>query len=427
MQIKDLWYYITSNFLLFDYYEEYVNIFKLYGITILDSTLAPDIEGDSRLGFVDRVSNIRPETLEDFDLYVIMRYVPLKDIESAVLKSKRRFIPFDDESKKYLETIIPNVPKLISLNRLMYGELFWKIIYIISHLKYDKNLISSIVAELKNYVDLHDVAINWNRIAILFQSVINQNRDFTEDDNELLNTLSDFLEFVMESFKSMTLDGSRVKQNVQNVLYTGIRLHNKIQKKEFSSKSLSNILQAEYIETLAIIYPLLDDDYKKEIKKLASLHQWEVGDNNFYNVYLLVQNKVISIDEELEKSILSYLHGLEDDRKTTFPGKYEQALQYITNLYTGDFLKDKSAFEVFIQQSGDDFLKFVIAPQNFDGDSFKLEWLKYLSKGFLDKLNSNESLVKTIRRKVTKEYSDGCLDDTIMNIYFEFFSCDKIS
>ena len=142
---------------------------------------------------------------------------------------------------------------------------------------------------------------------------------------------------------------------------------------------------------------------------------------------MLVQNKVISIDEELEKSILSYLHGLEDDRKNTFPSKYEQALQYITNLYTGDFLKDKSAFEVFIQHSGDDFWKFVIDPQNFDSDSFKLEWLKYLSKGFLDKLSSNESLVKIIRRKVTKEYSDGCLDDTIMNIYFEFFACNKIS
>ena len=427
MQVKDLWYYITSNFLLFDCYEECVSIFELYGRIILESTLAPDIEGDNRFGFMNRVTNIRPETLEDFDLYLIMRYVPLKDIESAVLKSKRRFIPFDDKNKNYLKIIIPNISKLISLDRLMYGELFWKNIYIISHLEYDKNLISSIVAELKNYVGLHDVAINWNRIAILFQSVINQKRDFTEDDNELSNTLSDFLEFVMESFESMTSDGNRVKQNVQSVLYTGIRLHNEIQKKEFSSKSLSHILQAEYIETLAIIYPLLDDDYKKEIEKIASLHQWTVDKDNFHDIYLLVQNKIIPIDEKLEKSILNYLDCLEDDRKTTFPGKYEQALQYITNLYTGDFLKDKSAFEAFIQQSGDDFWKFVIEPQKFDNDSFKLEWLKYLSKGFLNELRSNESLVKTIRSKVTKEYSDGCLNDTIMNIYFEFFSCDKIS
>ena len=427
MQIKDLWYYITSNFLLFDSYEECINIFELYGRIILESILAPDIEGDNRFGFMNRVTNIRPETLENFDLYIITRYVPLKDIESIVLKSKRRFIPFDAKGKKYLETIIPNIPKLISLDRLMYGELFWEIIYVISHLEYDKNLISSIVAELKNYVDLHDVAINWNRIAILFQSVINQKRDFTEDDNELSNTLFDFLVFVTERFESITSDGNRVKQNVQNVLYTGIRLHNKIQKKDFSSKGLSHILRAEYIETLAIIYPLLDEDYKKEIKKISRNRKWEVDDNNFYDIYLLVQNKVIISDEELEKSILNYLHGLEDDRKTTFPGKYERALQYVTNLYTGDLLKNKSEFEAFIHQSGDDFWKFVIAPQNFDSDSFKLEWLKYLSRGFLDKLSSNESFVKNIRCKVTKEYLDGCLDDIIMNTYFEFFSCDKIS
>lgn len=427
MQIKDLWYYITSNFLLFEYYEEYVSIFEIYGRIILESTLTPDIEGDSRFGFMERVSNVRPDTLEVFDLYVIIRYVSLKDVESVVLKSKRRFIPFDATSKKYFETIIPNIQELTSLDRLMYGDLFWKIICIISHLEYDKNLISSVITELKNYVDLRDVAINWNRIAILFQSVINQKRDFTEDDNELSNKLSDFLKVVMESFEAMTSDGNRVKQNVQNVLYTGIRLHNEIQKRKFSSKFLSHILRTEYIETLAIIYPLLDEYYKKEVEKLVSHHQWEVNDNNFYNIYLLVQNEVISHDEELEKNILNYLHHLEDDRKTTFPSKYERALQYVTNLYTGDLLKNKSEFEAFIHQSGDDFWKFVIAPQNFDGDNFKLEWLKYLSKGFLDKLSSNESLVKIIRRKVTKEYLDGCLDDTLMNIYFEFFSCDKIS
>ena len=246
MQVKDLWYYITSNFLLFDSHEECVSILELYGRILLESTLAPDIEGDNRFGFMNRVTNIRPETLEDFDLYVIMRYVPLKDIESAVLKSKRRFIPFNDENKKYLKIIIPNVSKLVSLDRLMYGELFWKIMYIISHLEYDKNLISSIVAELKNYGDLHDVAINWNRIAVLFQSVINQKRDFNEDDNELSNTLYDFLEIVMETFESMTSDGNRVKQNFQSVLYTGIRLHNEIRKKEFSSKGLSHILRTEY-------------------------------------------------------------------------------------------------------------------------------------------------------------------------------------
>lgn len=424
LQVQDLWYYVTGNFLLFDRYDECADIFKVYGKNILESVMSPDIESDRRFSFMDGISNIRPESLKNFDLYVVTRYLPMKDIESVVLKSKRKFIPFDSKGIKYLKTIIPN---LKFWDRFVYGELFWKIVYIVSHIELDKDLISIVVKELESHEKYHspyDVAMNWNRIAALFQSVTSQDVDFPEGNEELSVTLTNFLKFVLKNFKSITSEGRRGKRNIQSVLYTGIKLHNEIQGEKFSDDEIRNMACAEHLETLAIIYPLLEDDCQSKIEEVVKSNHWEVNNDSFYKIYLLAQNKIISIDDELEKNILTYINNLEDDRKTTSPSRYELALQCITNLYTGGLLRTEENFVPFIRKSGDEFWKFIINVQNFDMSNFQLDWINYFSKGFLGELQKNKAVVQSIRQQVTKKYLDGWIDDNIMRRYFEFFSCD---
>ena len=424
LQVRDLWHYIIGNFLLFDRYDDCANIFEVYGRNILESVMSPDIESDRRFNFMEGISNIRPESLKIFDLYVVTRYLPMKDIESVVLKSKRKFIPFDSKGIEYLKTIIPN---LKFWDRFVYGELFWKIVYIVSHIELDKDLISIVIEELESHEKYHspyDVAMNWNRIATLFQSVISQDVDFPEGNEELSVTLKNFLEFVLKNFKSITSEGRRGKQNIQSVLYTGIKLHNEIQGEKFSDDEIKKMVCAEHLETLAIIYPLLDDDCQSKIEEVVRSNHWEVNNDSFYNIYLLAQNKIISIDDELEKNILTYINNLEDDRKTTSPSRYELALQCVTNLYTGGLLRNGGNFVPFIQKSGDEFWKFIIDVQNFDMSNFQLNWLNYFSKGFLGELQKDKAVVQTIRQQVTKKYLDGWIDDNIMRRYFEFFSCD---
>lgn len=72
----------------------------------------------------------------------------------------------------------------------------------------------------------------------------------------------------------------------------------------------------------------------------------------------MVQNNILTINDELERKILDYVGNLKDDRQTiilTPYSKYDQAFQFVTNLYTGGSLKDKESFSNFIKQSGDDF------------------------------------------------------------------------
>ena len=423
-QVKDLWLYITGNSLLVDRYEECADVFKVYGKTILESVMSPDIISDNRFGFMGGVSNVRPESLQIFDLYLVTRYLPLKDIESILLKSKRKVIPFDSEGKKYLGTIIPN---LKAWDKFIYGDLFWKTVYIVSHIEFDKDLISAVVNELESHEKYHspyDVAVNWNRIAILFQSVISQDVDLSEGNENLSAILTKFLKFVLKNFNVLISEGRRGKQNVQSVLYTGIKLHNKIQGEKFSDDEVENMECVEHIDTLAIIYPLLDNACQSEIEEFVKSNHWEVNSDSFYKIYLLAQNKIISIDDGLEKNILTYVNNLEDDRKKISPSKYEQALQCVANLYTGGLLQNEEKFSPFIKKSGDKFWEFIVDVQRFDMNNFQLNWINYFSKGFLSELQKNKAIVDAIRQQVRKKYLDGCLDDNIMRRYFEFFSCD---
>ena len=167
---------------------------------------------------------------------------------------------------------------------------------------------------------------------------------------------------------------------------------------------------------------MLSIEYKEKIEHIAKNHQWEIDDDNLYSLYLLAHNKIISIDDELEKRILDYISTLEDDRKNTTNSKYERALLYITNLYTDNLFKTTDIFSNFIKQSGDDFYSFIIDTKNFDYNKFELNWLKYCSSKFLDELRQDEKIVLMIRQKVKEQYIEGHLEDTLMQIYFKHFA-----
>lgn len=107
-QIEDLWYYTTSNFLMLDRCQEYSIIFAIYGRSILESVLRPDIKEERFFDETRMSSNIRLESLDYFDLYFILQYLSLKDIKNIVYKRGRKFIPVNFESKIYLSKIVSN-------------------------------------------------------------------------------------------------------------------------------------------------------------------------------------------------------------------------------------------------------------------------------------------------------------------------------
>lgn len=137
----------------------------------------------------------------------------------------------------------------------------------------------------------------------------------------------------------------------------------------------------------------------------------------------MAQNNILAINDELERKILDYVVNLKDDgKKAIYDSKYNQALQCVTNLYIGGYLKDKESFSNFIKQSGDDFLEFIINTQNFDYNKFKLDWLKYVSSKFLYELRDNEKILTVIRKQIQENYREGYVDEEIMRIFWEYFA-----
>ena len=385
----------------------------------MESTLSPDIKGEKSLGIIKNPSNIRPETLDNFDLYLIIRYLSLKEIKNIVFKKQRKFIPIDTESKNYLSKVASNCKEFDSLK---HSELFWKIIYIISHIEFNESLILKIISELINYTNIIDISFNGNIISDFFQSIEEQANIFSNVNGRFSTELCNYLDCILKNTEKIISEIKPSEKKLQNILYTGINLYKKITKIDFSSSEIENILNIKYIDILSIIYHMLSIEYKEKIEHIAKNHQWEIDDDNLYSLYLLAHNKIIPIDDELEKRILDYISTLEDDRKNTTNSKYERALLYITNLYTDNLFKTTDIFSNFIKQSGDDFYSFIIDTKNFDYNKFELNWLKYCSSKFLDELRQNKKILLMIRQKVKEQYIEGHLEDTLMQIYFKHFA-----
>lgn len=231
-----------------------------------------------------------------------------------------------------------------------------------------------------------------------------------------------YLEYLLTNAEKIVSYGKGAEINFQAILFNSISLHNEINKIAFSSEKLNFIMNLKYIDTLANIYPLVDAKIQETIKNIALDHNLDLNSDNFYHIYLLLQNNIIDINDELEKNILDYVTNLEDDRKTKHPSKYETALRCITNLYIVNLFKNKATFSNFIKQNGDDFLAFIISPNNFDYDKFHLRWLKYLPSSFLNELRQNNELLKLIRQKVSQKFQEGYVDEKIMKIFFEYFA-----
>lgn len=432
-QIKDLWYYTTSNFLMLDHCQEYSIIFAIYGRSILESVLRQDIKTERFFDETRMPSNIRPDSLDYFDLYLILNYLTLKDIKSIVYKRGRKFIPVNSEGKIYLSKIVSNCKYLrpyqetVSLiqghSSMTYEKLFWKIVYIVSYMEFDEFLVAGIISELENESYLEDIFRTGHQIAVLFQSVAKQSPVISNDNGVLVTTLSHYLEYMISNAEQISTDSKRSERNLQEILYTGISFYNKISGSKFSSSKLDTIMNIKYINTLAIIYPLVGEETKQKIENIAQNRQWEIDDNSFDSIYLLAQNNILTINDELEKKLLDYVVNFKYDRKKAiYDSKYNQALQYVTNLYTGGYLKDKESFSKFIKQSGNDFWEFIIDTQNFDYNKFKLDWLKDVSPKFLDELRNNEKILSVIRKKIQEKYLEGYVDEDIMRMFWEYFA-----
>lgn len=417
-QIEDLWYYITCNFLLFDLYEECSGIFNIYGRKILESVLAPDINDTDY--FEVTALSVRPTELEDFDLFVVLRYVELKDIEQVVSESGNNLIPIDSRGKEYLRQVLPNCKKCKDLRLMLHSDLFWKILYIACHIELDAAFILDIITELRHFMTCTNICMYGDSICRFIRYVIQQNRMLSESDEFLLE-LHRYLELVLENIQSLKNENSKTWINTMNIVYLGISLYKK-RKDIFVSNKMSNILMDDtYLDLSAYLYPILDEKNQVIVKNVAQQRKWE-NNIDVWLLSLLVRNGVIELNEDIENILLDYVKCLKDDRKTNMPSKYELALQEIINLYILNLLKRKDEFASFIRKSEDPLLIWAIEPDNFDYDKFDLNWLSRCSESFLRALQNNEHMVSMIRKKFRETYVSSPTTEKLTMIYFKYFA-----
>lgn len=414
-EIKDIWQYVNSNYLLIERYKEYVEIFRIYGKQILESSLAPDMPNEDSLGLSRSPGSIRPKEISVFSLHVILQYLPLVEIKKAVLELGNKQIPIGDDGKDYLTQIIPNLSKT---DNRKYGELFYKILYISSHIELTSGFISLVIKALKPFA-YPDIRRYGNEIANFFYHVEQYCPDITDSD-EIAKDLHQFLEGILSKYDFIH-DDKTAKPNVCNILYTGISLYKKIHG-SFESTVLLQRMNDTYIEILGYIYPLLQESEQSSIRKLISDKKWDINGVNIHIIGILLKNKAMTLDDALEDDLLNYVSNLKDDRETTAPSRYEIGIEETAILYAEDCLKQKDKFFSVIKKSGVSFAEWIADTQNFDYDNFDFKWLEYCSPGFLTQLKENERAVQSIRKQAKEIYLKGFVNHRFIKIYFEYFA-----
>ena len=417
-KLKDIWWYINSNYLLLDRYREYMDIFNIYGKQILESSLAPnmsDEDANDALGLSRCLGSVRPKVISAFSLYVIIQYMPLNEIKKVVLKSGNKTIPIGDDGRDYLLKIIPNIAKI---EKYKYEELFWKILYISYHMELTENLILSIVKILKNFV-WPNIRHYSYEISGFFYYVEQYYTDIPCS-NELSDNLHQFLEGILSDLIITNTDRDIMK-NVCAILNTGLSLYKKTYG-IFDSPVLSQLMTNDYIEIMGCIYPFLGKSQQDSIREIASRGKWDVNTANISIIRLLLRNKVITMDESLEHDILNYVNSLDDDRTTTKPSKYEIGIQEVACLYVEDLLKHKEVFSDIVKQSGVTIAEWIVDTEKFDYDKFDSEWLEYCSQEFLINLKKNKRAVQCIRRQAKEKYLKGFVNSSFIRIYFKYFA-----
>lgn len=420
-QLKDIWWYINSNYLLLDRYREYIDIFHIYGKQILESALAPnmsDEDDNDVFGLSRSLGSVRPKVISVFSLYVIIQYMPLNEIKKVVFNSGNKTIPIGDNGRDYLLKIIPNIAKM---EKNKNEELFWKILYISYHTELTESLILSIVKTLKNFVwpNIRRYSHEISGFFYYAEQYYEEKNDIANSD-ELLDILHQFIEDILSDLNITNTDRTIMK-NICGILYASLSLYKKLYG-VFDSPVLSNLMTNDYAEIMGYIYPLLGKPKQKSVRKIVSRKKWDMNTVNIGIVRTFLRNKVITIDESLEHNILNYISNLDDDRTTTKPSKYEMGIQEVACLYVEDSLKHKESFYGIIKESGVAFAEWLIDTENFDYDKFDPEWLDCCSQNFLINLKKNKRAVQCIRRQAKEKYLKGFVNDSFIRIYFKYFA-----
>ncbi|MCD5461900.1 SIR2 family protein [Lactobacillus delbrueckii subsp. bulgaricus] len=408
--IKDFFYYEFYNNILLDHYKENTAIFHMYMRTILSAVATP-----TRASNIHGISsyNITPESLEWFDIFIMLRFTSdPQELRKILDQYDLASIKIDEEARKYLYNIIPNlVTDNKQGNRIYSKNLFWQLICLCGYIKIDQEVFESLLVGIDKLTDFKVFDRHWREIDCLLIAA-NQESLLSKKTKEIIkNILKKDLEQIAKEN-----DPSSHEKLTQQLLECSDKVDI-----SFTSE-IKALIDNKKINIVVDVYQFCSKKIQKIIREAPEISDL-VPTPTEYAMYLkMVQNNIIKMKKADNDKIISWLNKQQEDKKYVNDEEENVTLAYCNLiLINPQAVKDKEKIVEVIKKSSSEISKWVIDVDGFDYSSFNLNWLLGCSGGLLKVLARKPIVRKNVAQEVKKQFLNRTLDEPILKIYMKYF------
>lgn len=416
--IEEFFRYETANYLLLNKTRQTISVYQLYIRSILLSISLPDMkdknENDSLLSEILSSQNIHADSLHKMDLYYILTYFSsAKSIEKLFSNFSIRSIKLDDEGMNYLETVISNITKnSITKNR---SELFWKLVSLSGYVQLNSKVVDLILDYMSEKAQLNfQDFCDYQNIIVQFLINSKAQKVIKKEHRKYLKDLLNSALISIQKGKSASYEG----------LVKTLGSYLKGLKNQYNQISiLKKLKESNLHEPLFDLYYFCGSENKRRIKDLYKdyIFNGGVGDLELY--CNLVINNIINPSKELEDEVQRFIENYKIQMGMIInPDPKEELIRLLSMLIVNNKVLDEKAAKDCIKRFGSEEQKWSIDPENYDYKKFKLPWLRKYNHNFIQLVVTYKRAKENIKQLFKEAYKSKELDDSLLNIYFDYFS-----
>lgn len=406
--ILDCYEYDLQNYIMIDRYREDVEIYRLFAASILRSVCSGDYS--STIGILE-TKNIRVRELEKFDIYIILKYLKRKNLETILSENCRGYIEISNEARTYLNDICFNIARIEDCQSEYWNVYFTFIAYI----KLDNSLVTNILKILEEQTEEYFFNLNCNRIIKFIyeaeqQEVIKGEKNTKSLENLIENTLRN-------------MNKESVHRQTGKLLLWYLNIYKKI-KTSYYSESLLKLAEMDDYIFLSKLYSICDKKIRKKIEETCSKWKYEKGQVDVYEALVLCG--LTEKKSEIEEDIIKRLDKTQKESEGIQPSTYEELISSLTVLYLNNKICMVGKVKDKIKESGIDFYEWVVDVDNYDYKNFDVSWLKIATDSLLKTIVDSTNAKKEISKVVRHAYLNGNDDKDLLKIYFKYFVDENI-
>lgn len=420
--IYSFWNFIKYNFLTIDLFKEVRGVFYNYIDSMLRNYTIPRVhidEQDSLFGIA--AENIKIETLEIFDIIVMIEYISTKDIDTMLQRYDITEMKLEDDGIEILEIIIKNCIDYIEEKGRRSEKIdINKILLILSRIRLNINQYKDINKYILEYMNKWNLDINNYRY--INKYIYNQAEQYQNVDVETLTNILTKIFNSIQNSNSVYNDQINIIANIAYYLHRSDKNY-MIRNKNIVMKLTSNTDNDIY-KIITRIYDILDKEEKYKVKKLlkSKLNVDEFDKSHCEIYYYALMRNIIKPKLEYENRMEI---AMQEVQSNNIIRVYEEAIDVflgmVTNLILNNKIIEKKKFEKYLGIK--DEYDFLFDIEVFPIEKIKVKWLYEYSENLLKTISENHKVKQAIKKEIEKNILDGeHIEKKLLRIYIEFFN-----